>query len=203
MSGLALASALDMAIEGLRAGEPVILYDRPADAGHLMALGEEISAQTVTAMILLGGGNLAVALPPERCAGLELRAMPSTRSALATIEAATGVTTGISAPDRARTITLAASPDSGPGDLISPGHVIPLRTRAGGLLERAGRAEAAVDAAAMAGAVRAAALCEVLDDAGDLAGLDYLVELAVRADLAIIGIDELREARAEQEWRSW
>jgi 3,4-dihydroxy 2-butanone 4-phosphate synthase/GTP cyclohydrolase II len=191
------------ALEHLRAGEAVILYDEGADAGHLLALADGISGQTVTAMIVYGGGNMAIALPWERCTELGLRAMPNAAGALANIEAASGVSTGISAADRARTIAVAADAASGPGDLVSPGHVVPLPARSGGLLERRGRAEAAVDAAAFVGAPRAAALCEILDDAGALAGHAYVDLLARRAGFAVLSLSELVAERAERELCSW
>ncbi len=119
---------------------------------------------------------------------------------MVSVEARSGVSTGISAGDRARTISILAESASRARDLVTPGHVFPLLAAAGGLHEGCGRLEAAVDSVRLAGLEPAAALCDVLDDHGELASGSGLLALATRLEIPFVAIDELVEARCERAW---
>lgn len=201
--------ALAAALSELRGGRVVALYDARNERADLIAAAALTRAETVALMAREARGLVAVALTPERCRRLGLRemvsdAVPSTRDdralPLVSIEARQGVKTGISAADRARTIVTAALDAEGPGDLVSPGHVFPVAAAPGGLLERYGRIEAAADAVRLAGLRPAAAICDVLNEDGDLAGLDEVIELSQRVGLARVAIGDLADARLELEW---
>ena len=139
--------------------------------------------EAVNFMATHGRGLICLSLTPERCdeLGLDLMAAknesPFETPFTVSIEAREGVTTGISAHDRARTIQVAIDPESSPRDLVQPGHIFPLKSRAGGVLERAGQTEAAVDLARLAGLNPAGVICEVMNDDGTMARVDDLVEL--------------------------
>src|SRR6185295_12802702 len=115
------------------------------------------------------------------------------------IEARTGVTTGISAADRAHTIRTAVRPDAKPGDLVSPGHVFPLRARPGGVLERIGQTEAAVDLARLAGLNQAGVVCEIMNEDGTMARVEDLIPLCERHGLKMIRVADLVEYRRRTE----
>ena len=161
----------------LRAARMVLLRDGEGAtaSGYLLAAAEAVSAEEVNFMACEGRGLICLALSAERCAELGLERIPPrglaepSKEFTVSIEARDGVSTGISAADRARTIAVAADPASRPDDLRTPGHVFPLRARPGGLRERAGEAEAAVELLRLAGLRPAAVLCEVLDEDGRLA----------------------------------
>ena len=176
MAGAA-SLAVPEACAELRASRLVLLRDGEGAtaSGYLLAAAEAIGAEEVNFMACEGRGLICLALTPERCAELGLERIPPrglaepSKEFTVSIEAREGVSTGISAADRARTIAVAADPASGPDDLRTPGHVFPLRARPGGLRERAGEAEAAVELLRLAGLRPAAVLCEVLDEDGRLA----------------------------------
>jgi len=176
MAGVA-PLAVPEACEELRASRMVLLRDGEGAtaSGYLLAAAETVGAEEVNFMACEGRGLICLALTAERCAELGLERIPPrglaepSKEFTVSIEAREGVSTGISAADRARTIAVAADPASGPDDLRTPGHVFPLRARPGGLRERAGEAEAAVELLRLAGLRPAAVLCEVLDEDGRLA----------------------------------
>jgi len=200
-------ASVSEAVADLAAGRFVVLVGTRGDEdqGHLAITADAVSAEAVSFMAREGRGVICVSLSPERVAELRLRRQATTRhsrydwSVGVSIEAREGVTTGISAADRARTILVAASPEYGPEDLVQPGHVIPLRAVEGGVLRRAGRTEAAVDLARMAGRVPAAAVCEVLDEDGSVAGLDALRAFAARHGLRLLRVEDLVEHRWREE----
>jgi len=173
--------------------------------GDLVIAGQFATPAAVNFMITHGRGLVCLALTEDRCEQLGLTQMVRKNEApLATafteaIEAREGTTTGISAPDRSRTIMVAIDPDSGPSDLVKPGHVFPLRAKPGGVLERAGHTEAAVDLARMAGLIPAGVICEIMNDDGTMARVDDLVGYAQGHGLCMITITDLIEHRRRTE----
>src|SRR5439155_26691751 len=152
-----------------------------------------------------GGGLICLALTPERCdeLGLDLMAAKN-ESAFETaftvsIEARDGVTTGISAPDRARTIQVAIDPESAPRDLVQPGHVFPLKAKPGGVLERTGQTEAAVDLARLAGLNPAGVICEVMNDDGTMARVGDLERYCAEHGLKMVTVADLVVYRQRHE----
>jgi 3,4-dihydroxy-2-butanone 4-phosphate synthase len=199
------------AITTLGQGGLVVLHDSRLDQGDLIAAAPLITAATVAGMARYGGGLVSVALTPRRAAELDLRPLPVRRRisgrelcertpTLVSVEARFGVSTGISAADRARTIATVSSVGAQPADLVRPGHIFPLVAAEGGLLERYGRLEAAVDAVRLAGLEPVAAICDVLDDHGALANAQHLRRLASNLDLSLLDIADLVEARIDDAW---
>ena len=191
---------VDEAAARLRAGEFLVLCEREdADtAGSLIVAAEFADAAAVNFMVKEARGLVCLALTDRRCRELGLATMERGQGErvtplplTVTIEAATGVTTGISAADRARTIAVAIDPGAGPADLVVPGHVSPLRSAPGGVLERPYVAEAAVELAALAGLTAAAVVCQVLAEDGSSARLDDLRESAARHGFALASVTSL------------
>lgn len=203
---------VERAVQQLADGGLVVLYDDQHDQGDLIAAALLTTAEIVTVMVHRGGGLVAVALTPDRARKLSLQSLAVKRDdgrraagrtpTMVSVEARHGVSTGISSADRAHTIALLAEPRSAPHDLVSPGHVFPLVASDGGLLERPGRVEAAVDAVRLAGLAPAASVCDVLDDRGDLASRDELLTLAGSLGIPFITISQLSDARADELWNS-
>ncbi|MDP9045355.1 MAG: bifunctional 3,4-dihydroxy-2-butanone-4-phosphate synthase/GTP cyclohydrolase II [Pseudomonadota bacterium] len=191
----------------LAAGRMIILVDEEdrENEGDLVIAAEHVSPEAINFMARFGRGLICLTLTPERCDRLQLHSMTAhnrTRHGTAftvSIEAATGVETGISAADRARTIQVAVARDAQPSDLVQPGHVFPLRAQEGGVLMRAGHTEAGCDLAAMAGLVPAAVICEVMKDDGTMARLPDLIEFADQHGLKIGTIADLIEHRSRHE----
>ena len=152
-----------------------------------------------------GRGLICLALAPERCAELDLHPMVAHNQArfetafTTSIEARQGVTTGISAADRAHTIQVAIDPLSRPDDLVQPGHVFPLMARPGGVLERTGQTEAGVDFARLAGRIPAAVICEVMNKDGTMARVPDLIPYAARHHLKLVTVADLIEYRRRTE----
>lgn len=207
------ATRVDAALAQLCRGGLVILADAWHDRGDLIAAAELTTADTVNDMTLHGRGFVAVAMTPRRARELSLERLPvrddRDRAAcdralpMVSVEARDGVTTGISAPDRARTIAAVTASDAEPADLVSPGHVFPVICSEGGLLEHYGRVDAAVDAVRMAGLAPVAALGDVLDAEGELATCEDLEALARRLALPAVTITELVDARFDEQWGGW
>jgi 3,4-dihydroxy-2-butanone 4-phosphate synthase len=200
--------AVTLAGDELAAGRMVLLRDdcERRGEGDLLIAAEFADAAAVNFMTREARGLVCLALSTERCARLGLEQIGNRGnqsslgdSAMVSIEAREGVTTGISAADRARTIAAAIDPASGPEHLVQPGHVFPLRARPGGLLERAGRTETAVDLTAGAGLRGGGVLCQVMRDDGHMATGEDLEIFAVRHGIAIVTVSEVVErARAAQ-----
>ncbi len=198
------------AVQRLRDGEMAVLYDDQRDQGDLLTAAELTTAQTVTTMVQRGGGLVAVALTAGRIRDLGLSQIPLKREGgrracertplIVSVEARAGVSTGISAEDRARTIWTLADPASARSDLVSPGHVFPLAAAHGGLLERYGRLEAATEAVRLAGLEPAATLCDVLDDDGDLATGAGLRSLALDLGIPFLSIGDLADSLSDELW---
>src|SRR5213080_2814642 len=184
-------STIEEAIEDVRDGKMVVICDAEdrENEGDLMLAAQFATPDAINFMAKEGRGLVCLALTPDRCdeLGLDLMA-PKNEDPLKTaftvsIEAREGVTTGISAHDRAHTIQVAIDPSSVPRDLVQPGHVFPLRSRVGGVLQRSGQTEAAVDLARLAGLVPAGVVCEVMNDDGTMARVPDLVPYCRRHGL--------------------
>jgi 3,4-dihydroxy 2-butanone 4-phosphate synthase/GTP cyclohydrolase II len=190
---------VEEAIAELRAGRMVVVVDdeRRENEGDLVIAADFATPQAINFMAKEGRGLVCLALTPERCDQLGLEPMTGTNESrfetafTVSIEAREGVTTGISAHDRARTVQSAIGPSAAPGDLVQPGHVFPLRSRPGGVLERTGHTEAAVDLATLAGLTPAGVICEVLNDDGSMARVADLERYCARHDLKLVSIADL------------
>ncbi|MEM7507452.1 MAG: 3,4-dihydroxy-2-butanone-4-phosphate synthase [Pseudomonadota bacterium] len=186
-------------IDEARNGRMFILVDHEdrENEGDLVIPAQMATPDAVNFMAMHGRGLICLAMESERLDALGLPMMaPSNQSRHETaftvsIEAREGVTTGISAHDRARTIAVATDPGSGPGDIATPGHVFPLRAKDGGVLVRAGHTEAAVDVSRLAGLNPAGVICEIMKDDGTMARLPDLVAFAQRHNLKIGTISDL------------
>jgi 3,4-dihydroxy 2-butanone 4-phosphate synthase / GTP cyclohydrolase II len=202
----AISSIADI-VADVRAGRMVVLVDEEdrENEGDLLIAAEFANADAVNFMARYGRGLICLTLTEERCRQLNLPLMVSNnRSPLGTaftvsIEAAEGVTTGISAADRARTIQAAIRPDASSHDLVQPGHIFPLMAQSGGVLVRAGHTEAGCDLARLADLTPAAVICEILKDDGEMARLPDLIEFAARHQLKIGTITDLIQYRSHTE----
>jgi len=192
-------SPIEEVIEEIRAGRMVILVDDEGreNEGDLVIAGEKADRDAVNFMARYGRGLICLSLTQERVARLDLPLMAKDNKAplrtafTVSIEAREGVTTGISAADRAKTIKDAIDPDKGATALVSPGHVFPLVARDGGVLIRAGHTEAAVDIARLADLNPAGVICEIMNDDGTMARLPDLVQFAQLHALKIATIADL------------
>jgi 3,4-dihydroxy-2-butanone 4-phosphate synthase len=191
-------SGVEAALADLAAGRMVVLFDdRGRGEGDVLIAAEHAGAEAINFLAKEARGLICLALTAERSAELELAPI-GTRgnfrlgdASMVSIEARDGVTTGISAADRARTIEIAIDPASGAEDLVQPGHVFPLRARPGGVLEREGRVEAAVDLATAAGLRPAAVLCQMMRDDGHMAHDEDLERFAERHGLASVRVSDV------------
>ena len=165
--------------------------------GDLVIPAQMATPEAINFMARFGRGLICLALPPDRVRELGLSLMPRHNESrhetafTVSIEAKEGVSTGISAPDRAHTIATAIDPGNGPSDLVTPGHVFPLVARDGGVLVRAGHTEAAVDLARLAGLNPSGVICEIMNDDGTMARRDDLIAFAQRHGLKIAAISDL------------
>jgi 3,4-dihydroxy 2-butanone 4-phosphate synthase/GTP cyclohydrolase II len=200
-------SSVDEIVEDLRAGRIVILVDEEdrENEGDLVVAAEHVTAEAINFMARFGRGLVCLTLTRERCERLRLPPMVArngTKMGTAftvSIEAAAGVTTGISAADRARTVQAAVARDAQPEDLVQPGHIFPLQAVDGGVLMRAGHTEAGCDLASMAGLMPAAVICEIMKDDGTMARLPDLQVFAAEHGLKIGTIASLIEYRSQSE----
>lgn len=185
----------------------VVLVDEEdrENEGDLIVAAEFVTADHINFMATHGRGLICLTLTEERCQHLNLSPMVQRNGAkmgtnfTASIEAATGVTTGISTADRAHTILTAVHGGAKPEDIVSPGHVFPLMAQMGGVLARAGHTEAGCDIAELAGLTPAAVICEILKDDGEMARLPDLVTFAAEHDLKIGTIADLINYRSQTE----
>ena len=192
---------VDAAIQAFRQGRMIILVDDEdrENEGDLCVAAETVTPEAINFMAKYGRGLVCLAMSEEKVRKLRLPLMVEETSNgtqfgtafTVSIEAAKGVTTGISAKDRAHTIRTAVKEDARPEDLVRPGHVFPLRARPGGVLVRAGQTEGSVDLARLAGLTPAAVICEVMNDDGSMARLPDLEKLAAQFDLPILSIADL------------
>jgi len=195
------------ALDDLRAGKMVVVCDDEdrENEGDLTMAAEFASRETINFMATYGRGLICLCLTVERCAELQLEPMVRDNQTrfgtafTASIEAREGVSTGISAADRARTIQVAIDPRSHPSDLVQLGHVFPLAARPGGVLERTGQTEAGVDLARLAGLTPAAVICEIMNDDGTMARVPDLVPYCRRHGIKIITVADLIKYRRRTE----
>jgi 3,4-dihydroxy 2-butanone 4-phosphate synthase / GTP cyclohydrolase II len=201
-----LASTEELIAE-LRAGRMIILVDEEdrENEGDLLIAAEFVTAETINFMARFGRGLICLTLTPDRCRQLNLPLMVTNNGTsmgtnfTVSIEAAEGITTGISAADRAHTVRVAVARHAKSGDLVQPGHIFPLMAQPGGVLVRSGHTEAGCDLAALAGCTPAAVICEVMKDDGTMARLPDLIEFAKEHDLKIGTIVDLIHYRGQTE----
>src|SRR3984893_7594766 len=176
-------ATVEEAIEEIRQGRMIVVCDdeNRENEGDLTLAAQFATPEAINFMAKEGRGLICLALTPERCDELGLDLMAAKNESAfettftVTIEARHGVTTGISAADRARTIQVAIDPSSGPREIVQPGHVFPLKAKSGGVLERVGQTEAAIDLARLAGVIPAGVICEIMNDDGTMARVPDLV----------------------------
>ena len=203
---MSLAS-IESAIEAIRHGEMVILVDDEdrENEGDLVLAAEKVTPEAINFMAKHGRGLICLSLTEERLRALNLPMMVDDNSSqfgtgfTVSVEARTGVTTGISAADRSHTIRVAVDDASSAHDLVKPGHVFPLRARPGGVLVRTGQTEGSVDLARLAGLKPAAVICEILNDDGTMARMDDLATFAKEHNLLVVSIADLINYRFERE----
>jgi 3,4-dihydroxy 2-butanone 4-phosphate synthase/GTP cyclohydrolase II len=194
-------------VADMRAGKMVILVDEEdrENEGDLVLAADHVTAEAINFMARFGRGLICLTLTRERCEQLQLPLMVKENGAsmgtnfTVSIEAAEGVTTGISAADRAQTIKVAVAPNASPKDLVQPGHIFPLMAQPGGVLIRSGHTEAGCDLAAMAGCSPTSVICEIMKDDGTMARLPDLIEFAKEHDLKIGTIVDLIQYRSQNE----
>ncbi len=199
--------SVEAALEAVRAGRIIIIVDDEdrENEGDFMVAAEKTTPEIVNFMARHGRGLICLPLTRERLEALQLPLMVSENTArfqtafTVSVDAKKGVTTGISAPDRARTILAAIDPATRPEDLARPGHVFPLQAVEGGVLSRAGQTEASVDLARMAGLIPAAVICEVMNEDGTMARRPELDEVSRRFNIPILTIAELIRYRVRHE----
>ena len=200
-------SPVEDIVADMRAGRIVILVDEVdrENEGDLVLAGDHVSADAINFMAKHGRGLICLTLTRERCEALQLPPMTARNgdkkgtAFTVSIEAAEGVTTGISAHDRSRTVQAAVAKNAKPTDIVQPGHIFPLMAQNGGVLVRAGHTEAGCDLAQMAGREPAAVICEILKDDGTMARLPDLVAFAKAHQLKIGAIADLIRYRSENE----
>jgi len=194
-------------IADLRVGKMVVLVDEEdrENEGDLVLAADHVTAEAVNFMAKHGRGLICLTLTRERCQQLNLPLMVRDNGTsmgtnfTVSIESATGVTTGISAADRALTIKTAVAPNAKPNDLVQPGHIFPLMAQPGGVLIRSGHTEAGCDLAAMAGCSPTSVICEIMKDDGSMARLPDLFEFAKEHQLKIGSIADLIQYRSQHE----
>jgi len=199
--------SIEAVVADLRAGKMVIVVDDAdrENEGDLVMAAEKITPAAVNFMVKFGRGLVCVPTTAERLQqlGVERMVLKNRESFRTdfqvTVDAARGISTGISAADRARTIEVMASPTAVPDDLVQPGHVFPLRAKPGGVLQRAGHTEAAVDLVRLAGCRPIGVICEIMSDSGHMARLPELSRFARRHKLKICSIEALIEYRRTRE----
>src|SRR5690348_2319439 len=195
------------AIEEVRSGRMIVVVDDEdrENEGDLTLAAEKVTPEAINFMAKYGRGLVCLALTEERLDHLRIAPMTSENTSnygtafCEAIDARDGVTTGISAYDRARTIQVAIDPATRPSDLARPGHVFPLRARKGGVLVRAGQTEASVDLARLAGLVPAGIICEIMRDDGSMARIPDLIDFCRIHEMKILTVAELIRYRLQHE----
>ena len=200
-------NTIEEALEAMKRGEMVIVVDdedRENEGDFIMA-AEKVTPEAVNFITKYGRGLICLAAQSQRLRELDIQPMVARNTAslgtnfTVSIDAVQGVTTGISAKDRARTVEVFIDPDCKPHDLARPGHIFPLEAQAGGVLKRAGHTEAVVDLCEAAGLYPAGLLCEIMDEDGEMARLPRLLEMAAQFDLKLISIADLIRWRRNNE----
>ncbi|BBO90932.1 bifunctional 3,4-dihydroxy-2-butanone-4-phosphate synthase/GTP cyclohydrolase II [Desulfosarcina ovata] len=198
---------IEQAIEDIRNGKMVILVDDEdrENEGDLTMAAEMVTPDAINFMAKYGRGLICLSLTADKCAQLNLPMMvqnntsPFETGFTVSIEAKCGVTTGISAADRATTVRAAVADDAKPGDLTRPGHIFPLRARDGGVMVRVGQTEGSVDLARLAGLKPAGVICEIMDDDGTMARMPTLETFSTQHGIGICTIADLVEYRVRTE----
>ncbi len=202
-----LISPIEQVLEDFSQGKMVIMVDDEdrENEGDLIIAAESITPEAINFMALHGRGLICLTLEQQRCQQLKLPLMVNNNNErystnfTASIEAAEGVTTGISASDRAKTVLAAVKPDAKPDDIVMPGHIFPVMAQPGGVLSRAGHTEAGVDMARICNKEPASVICEILNPDGSMARLPNLIEFGKQHDIKIGSIADLIRYRLEQE----
>ena len=202
-----LFATIEQAITTLKAGRMIILLDDEdrENEGDLVIAADFVTAESINFMSKFGRGLICLSMASELIDRLQLPLMaahnrsPYKTAFTVSIEAASGVTTGICASDRARTIKVAIDPASTPNDIISPGHVFPLRAKAKGVLERAGQTEGSVDLTVLAGLTPAAVICEIINDDGSMSRRDDLAAFSRQHNIPMVTIRDLIDYRIRHE----
>jgi 3,4-dihydroxy 2-butanone 4-phosphate synthase/GTP cyclohydrolase II len=200
-------ATVEEALEDVRRGKMIVVCDGEdrENEGDLVLAGQFTTPEAINFMAREARGLICLALEPERCDALGLDLMAAKNEAplktafTVSIEAAEGVTTGISAHDRARTVQVAIDPGSGPADLRQPGHIFPLKAKQGGVLERTGHTEASVDLARLAGLIPAGVICEIMNEDGTMARVPDLAPYCERHRLKMITVADLIAYRRRTE----
>jgi 3,4-dihydroxy 2-butanone 4-phosphate synthase/GTP cyclohydrolase II len=198
---------IEEAIKEVRAGHMVILVDDEdrENEGDLMMAAEKITPEAVNFMAKFGRGLICLSMTGPKLDSLDLPLMVENNTSqfgtgfTVSIEARCGITTGISAADRAKTILTAVADDAKPGDLVRPGHIFPLRARAGGVIVRAGQTEGSVDLARLAGLKPAGVICEIMDEDGTMARMPVLEKFSQEHGIGICTVADLIEYRMRTE----
>ena len=199
--------SIEQAIEEIKAGRMVILVDDEdrENEGDLCMAAEAVTPEAINFMAKYGRGLICLSLTSEKCDTLDLPMMVTENTSrfqtgfTVSIEARTGVTTGISAADRATTILTAVAENAKPNDLVRPGHIFPLRARDGGVMVRVGQTEGSVDLARLAGLKPAAVICEIMDDDGTMARMPALEKFSEQHGVGICTVADLVEYRMRNE----
>jgi 3,4-dihydroxy 2-butanone 4-phosphate synthase/GTP cyclohydrolase II len=200
-------ATIEAAAADVAAGKMIIIVDDEdrENEGDLVCAAEKVTPEIINFMVTHARGLICLPLTEERCDELRLPMQTAENTSgfgtafTVSIEAREGVTTGISAADRARTILTAVNPQSKPSDLARPGHIFPLRAKNGGVLVRVGQTEASVDIARIAGCYPAGVVCEIMNADGSMARLPELEKFAAKHDLKIISVAELVRYRVHKE----
>jgi 3,4-dihydroxy 2-butanone 4-phosphate synthase/GTP cyclohydrolase II len=200
-------STVEEAIEEIRRGRMVVVVDGEdrENEGDLVLAAQFATPEAINFMATHARGLICLALTPQRTEELGLKLMAAKNEApletafTVSIEAREGVSTGISAHDRARTIQVAIDPHSGPGDIVQPGHIFPLKAKPGGVLERTGHTEAAVDLARLAGLIPAGVICEIMNEDGTMARVPDLIPYCRRHGLKMVTTADLIAYRRRTE----
>jgi 3,4-dihydroxy 2-butanone 4-phosphate synthase len=190
---------VEIALNAIKEGNGVLVTDNEdrENEGDMIFSAENLTEKQMALLIREGSGIVCLCLTPEKCDELELPMMvENNTSAYGTgftisIEAAEGVTTGVSAADRVTTVKAATNPDAKPEDLSHPGHVFPLRAKAGGVLERDGHTEATIDLMKLAGLNPAGVLCEVTLPNGTMARMPDVIEFSKEHDMPVVTIEDI------------
>jgi len=200
-------SEISQVLQDLRQGRVIVLVDDEdrENEGDLVCAAEKVAPDIINFMAKFGRGLICLPLTGEKCDSLGLHPQTIENTArfdtafTVSIDAADGITTGISAADRARTIQTVIADDAKPADLVRPGHIFPLRARQGGALVRAGQTEGAVDLTRLAGLKPAAVICEIMNEDGSMARVPQLLKFCEKHDLKITSIAKLIEYRLQRE----
>ena len=200
-------NTIEEAISDIKSGKMVILVDDEdrENEGDLCMAAEKVAPEDINFMAMYGRGLICLSMTPEKIDELELPMMADVNTSsfgtgfTVSIEAKKGVSTGISAKDRAVTIQTAVNPDCTPGDLARPGHVFPLRAKPGGVLQRAGQTEGSVDLARLAGLSPAGVICEIMNDDGTMSRVPELMEFSKKHKMKIVTVKDLIHYRMRNE----